>query len=93
MDWLQIGTTLGLPTLFLVGIAVFVAKQVWPFIVKRVEANDARLVLHNEALIKAMTDNATINARTLTVLEDMNRNIQALKQPQPQARQRGSNQP
>lgn len=79
MDWLQIATTLGLPTLFLVAIGVFVAKQVWPFVIKRIEAADARTQAQSEALIKAMTDNAVINAHTARILEDINRNIKELQ--------------
>lgn len=87
MDWLQIGATLGVSTLFLVGIGVFVAKQVWPFIVKRIETNDARMEAQNQAIIKAMTDNAVINAKTATILDDMNKNIQALQKPRTRSRQ------
>ena len=38
MDWLQIGATLGVSTLFLIGIGLFVYRSVWPFVVKQIEA-------------------------------------------------------
>jgi hypothetical protein len=91
MDWLQIGATLGVSTVFLIGIGIFVSKQVWPFVVKRIEINDARVEAQNQALIKALTDHAAAQARTLMVLEEMKKDIQAIRQ-QPQARQRGSSQ-
>ena len=75
MDWGQIGLTLGVSTLFLIAIGVFFGKQIWPFITKRIEAADARAVVQNDALIKAMMDNALINQKTATILEDMSRNI------------------
>ena len=38
MDWLQIGATLGVSTLFLIGIGLFVYRSVWPFVFKQIEA-------------------------------------------------------
>lgn len=37
MDWLQIGATLGVSTLFLIGIGIFVYRSVWPFVTKQIE--------------------------------------------------------
>jgi hypothetical protein len=43
MDWIQIGTTFGVPVLLLVGIAWFVNSKVWPFVVTRIEQSDKRM--------------------------------------------------
>ena len=50
------------------------------------ESADARATEQNAALIRALTDsntintqNAVINAQTLRVLDDMNRNIEKLR--------------
>ena len=56
-------------------IGIFVGRQVWPFIVKRIEAADLRAAMQGDALMKAMTDNALINQKTVMILEDMSRNI------------------
>ena len=38
MDWIQIGSTFGIPVLLLVAIAVFTVRYVWPFAVEQVRA-------------------------------------------------------
>lgn len=58
MDWIQIGSTFGIPVLLLAGIAVFVVRSVWPFVVKRVEQNDERHRLETERFLTTL-DNVT----------------------------------
>jgi hypothetical protein len=36
-DWIEVGTRLGVPVAFLLGLVWFLYKAVWPFIVKRFE--------------------------------------------------------
>jgi hypothetical protein len=79
IDWWQIFQTTGVLGVIVVFGAWFLAKQVWPWFTKRVEAADARAAEMNSAMIKAMTDNAVINAQTARILEDMNRNIKELQ--------------
>lgn len=37
MDWVQIGSTFGIPVLLLTAIAYFTVRHVWPFVVKQLE--------------------------------------------------------
>ena len=80
MDWLwefikQYGIWAGLAAVVLWWLGMRAIPALARFFVKRLELIDARAEVASAALIKAMTDNALINQRTLTVLEDMNRNI------------------
>jgi hypothetical protein len=68
MDWIQIGTTFGVPVLLLIGIAWFVNNKVWPFVVKRIEKSDATserfLVILNDMQVN-LRSNTEVTLATL----------------------------
>lgn len=66
MDWLQIGTTLGIPMLILIGIAWFVATKVWPVAVKQIEFNQQQ---NREFLASLANINTALGAQTNTIRE------------------------
>lgn len=58
MDWIQIGSTFGIPVLLLAGIAFFTVRNIWPFVVKRIEQNDERHRIETERFLTTL-DNVT----------------------------------
>jgi len=64
MDWIQIGSTFGIPVLMLIGIAYFTARNVWPFVVKRIEQNDARHQIETDKFLAAVEKLANAQAES-----------------------------
>ena len=54
MDWIQIGSTFGIPVLLLFGISYFAIRHVWPFVIKRIEQNDELHRVETEKFLAAL---------------------------------------
>ena len=64
MDWIQIGSTFGIPVLLLAGIAYFAVRHIWPFVTKRIEQNDERHRIETEKFLAALDRLATAHAES-----------------------------
>jgi hypothetical protein len=77
MDWVQIGTTFGVPLLLLAWVAWFVNAKVWPFVEKRIEASDKERAAERDAFLASLNDIKTTlhsnTAATLEVLKEIRR--------------------
>lgn len=65
MDWIQIGSTFGIPVLLLFGIAYFAIRHIWPFVVKRIEQNDERHRIETEKFLGALDRLTSTQAEAL----------------------------
>ncbi len=65
MDWIQIGSTFGVPVLLIAGGAYFGIRMLWPFVVKRIEINDERHKVETERFLAALDKLTNTHAEAL----------------------------
>lgn len=75
MDWVQVGTTFGIPVLILFGLAWFGIKYVWPMVIQQVEyAQQER----REFLAALKEVNSAISANT-DAIKEMARSLERIR--------------
>jgi hypothetical protein len=86
MDWIQFGTTFGLPMLILAAAALFVAKSVWPFVTKRIEAGDAERTIERDKFLAALERRDAVQKAESEALHALAVAFQSLREGQKQER-------